>query len=133
MSLKYLFRNVFHQMIPGFCFLQGLFYKLFGINFDAARLIILTLSLLSTIFLFLISLRMKVELWLSVTCLIVYAFLIQVFHTQLWWSNSILVLPALLASLGCFYILVGPTGSGPTWIGQRAAALIFGIGLLCYA
>src|SRR3974377_36254 len=107
MTWEYLSRNVFQEWIPGYCFSMGLFYRLFGLSFSAARSIILSLSLLSTIFVFLISSRMKVTLWLSITCLIVYVFLIQLFHTQVWWSDSIRVLPALVATLGCLYVLIG--------------------------
>ena len=132
MTFKYFFRNVFQQLVPGYNFEQGIFFELFGINFVAAKIIIVSLSLLATVFLFLISLRMKVELWLSSAVLLAYASLIQLVHSQLWWSSSTVVFPGLLCSLACLYVLIGPRASGPTSRGQIAAGLIFAAGLLIF-
>lgn len=88
-TLKYLFRDVFGQVAPGFRAVHALQYELAGVSFVATQFYIVVLSVLSSYLLVRIAMHFTTSRWSIVALLIVYIFSLQALHMQLWWSSAL--------------------------------------------
>ncbi len=66
------YRDFFEYIFPGIYFLLLLFYKLFGLNFTAARIPLFMALILAGFLIYLLSKRLKDSVWFGALCLLFY-------------------------------------------------------------
>ena len=125
----YLLTHIHGQVVPGFRALHAAYFELFGLWHAPAAALVLALSCASTVLLVVLAVRLGAERWAIAAGGIVYAFLLQHAHTQLWWAASVHTLPSLVASLGLAVLLAGPDGRGGKGLAQAIGAVLFAVAL----
>lgn len=129
-TLRYLVRDVFGQVAPGYRFVQGAFFDLFGMRYGYAMTILIGLSMLSTWLMYVILRRFGCSDWTIFCGLVVYVMAPQLTASQIWWSaavHTLFSIPLVLASAVC---LAGPDGRGPSRVGRVMSVAYFALGLL---
>jgi hypothetical protein len=129
-KLRYLLRDVFGQVAPGFRLIQGIFFEVFGVSYAAALAVMTFLSLASTVLIYGITRRLKCAPWAIWSGLIVFVFLMQFTAVQIWWSAAVHTLFSLTAILCAALCIVGRDGNGPSRRGQLLTLFWFAIALL---
>jgi hypothetical protein len=122
---SYLVRDVFGQVAPGYRLTQAIYFKLFGVTYLPALVIMGGLSLSTTVFLILIAERARVDRGLIAAAAIVQVFLLQFMHAQLWWATGLHMIPSLALIMAALWCLVGPQARGATLRDRIGAALLF--------
>jgi hypothetical protein len=129
---RYLLRDVFGQLAPGYRAVQALVFKAFGLNYGAALAIICLLAAGSAVTLMMIGVRLGASPALVAAVSLPFIFQLQMTHVELWWSASLHSLPGLLAALLGLFFLIGRAGV-PDDDGAIAGALCYAIGLLFFS
>jgi hypothetical protein len=129
-TARYLMREVFGQVAPGFRFVQGAFFDVFGLQYGCALAILIALSLLATSLIYVILRRLGCRDWAIVCGLVVYVLGPQLTSAQLWWSASVHTLFSTALILASAVCLMGPDGRGPSTVGRFTAVAYFVLGLL---
>src|SRR5882724_8905985 len=129
---RYLLREVFGQLVPGYRAIQALMFKAFGLSYLPALAIIIALTVGSLIVIISIGLRIGASFPLVIAISLPLIFQLQTTNAQLWWSTSLHSLPGLFAVVLGLWFLIGRNGR-PQDNGAHAAALCFGAGLMFFS
>jgi hypothetical protein len=128
LSWAYLTRDVFGQVAPFYRLSQAVYFKLFGVTYLPAQIILGSLSLAITLFMILIAERARVDRRLISAAAIVQAFLVQFTQSQIWWATALHTLPSLALTMAAFWLLVAQGRDRRARVGAAvlfAAALMF--------